>query len=226
MGHFLDELERLMEDETEVLDKEVATDESNYDLEFDDETLTYYVVDGDKECCTIEFMDGDKRLTIDKAQLKPDDCVVYITDIIDRNAANEYEKKFNDMGFGNVSIQEAAIEKIDEDELNGTSNLDVIEKFVADDFYHDAEEAKAAGIANWSAIWGSNNLKISKQKNGWALINYDTPILFRDDDAQMYFNSQKYSLTTSKIQKMVKDLLKDVDFEEVDDEGIKDVIEK
>lgn len=120
--------------------------------------------------------------------------------------------------------EEAENESVEESELTETSNMDVVSSFIADNFAHNEEEAQEMGLPRFSTVWGSTNLKISKQDNGWALINYDTPIMFRDNDGNLYFNTDEYSTTTSKIQNMVKDELGDTKYEEVDEEGIMNVI--
>ncbi len=73
------------------------------------------------------------------------------------------------------------------------TNLDVIEMFVMNTF-----------PKNKKPIWGTKNLKITKEDIGWSLINYNTPLLFRDDSGALYFNTQKYSVSTSTIQNQIK----------------------
>ena len=98
--------------------------------------------------------------------------------------------------------------------LTEASNPEVIGMFISDSFPKDKKPT-----------WGTDNLKITKMDNGWALVNYSTPILFRNSDGDMFFNSQKYSVTTSKIQSAIKSKLEG-DFKEVDEKGIKEAIDK
>ena len=49
-----------------------------------------------------------------------------------------------------------------------------------------------------------NNLMAKKEEGGWVLINYLTPLVFRAEDGKAYFNTQKYSTTTSKIQSIIR----------------------
>lgn len=51
---------------------------------------------------------------------------------------------------------------------------------------------------------GTKNLKIEKKKNGWALINYETPIAFRNTKGTVFVNITKYSKTTTTIQNQLK----------------------
>jgi len=219
----LDDLKRHIPDEI------IEEAEVKFDLEYNDEDGKYFVIKKGKECCKIEFVNSsnDKTVDIDDAQAKPENHIVYVTDISDKANVDEFQKKLNDMGFENISVEDNDSDskpEIEEAELNETSNMDVIQKFVDDSFPHNKEEAAEQGIQTWSPVWGSTNLKISKQDNGWALINYATPLMFRDDEGKLYFNTDKYSVTTSKVQNQIKGALEGVDYEEVDEEEIKNVI--
>jgi hypothetical protein len=99
--------------------------------------------------------------------------------------------------------------------LTEASNPEVIKMFIDDSFPKDKKP-----------VWGTDNLKITKIDNGWALVNYSTPILFRNSNNKMFMNTEKYSATTSKIQNAIKTALGDKGFKEVDENGIKDEIEK
>lgn len=92
-----------------------------------------------------------------------------------------------------------------------TSNRQVIEMFVNDSFPKDK-------MPNW----GSANLKINKEPNGWSLINYYTPIMFRSNDGQVYMNNNKYSVTTSKLQGLMGYLASQagISVEKVDEAGM------
>ena len=72
--------------------------------------------------------------------------------------------------------------------------------------------------------WGTNNLKIKKEEGGWSLVNYLTPILFRNDEGQVFFNTQKYSMSTTTIQNSMRRTMEEagVNFSEVDESGMDD----
>lgn len=56
-------------------------------------------------------------------------------------------------------------------------------------------------------VWPrTGNVRIEKQYGGWALMHYNTPILFRsnEDGAPVFFNTKKYSSSTSKLQTYIK----------------------
>lgn len=121
-----------------------------------------------------------------------------------------------------IGWAEKKIKKLEEEtSLNEVKNQKVIDMFVDDNFPHDKEEAADMGIKRWMPQWGTPNLKISKQTNGWALINYATPILFRKNTGEVFFNTDKYSPTTSKIQNKIRNTLKGTKFKETDEAGIK-----
>ena len=97
-------------------------------------------------------------------------------------------------------------------QLQETQNADVIELFLSDSFPKDKKP-----------VWGTKNLRIAKRDNGWALINYVTPILYRANGSdKVVFNTQKYSPTTSKIQGKIRSVAASlvVDLDYVDEAGI------
>lgn len=92
------------------------------------------------------------------------------------------------------------------------SNEDVIRMFLEDSFPKDKRP-----------VWGTDNLKISKRPNGWSLVNYSTPILYRaDGESAVYFNTTKYSVTTSKIQSYIKRIANElgIQLDEMDESTI------
>jgi hypothetical protein len=95
--------------------------------------------------------------------------------------------------------------------LTEATNTEVIDMFIGDTFPKDKKPT-----------WGTPNLKISKEKNGWSLMNYTTPIVFRSDSGKILFNTDKYSVTTSKIQNYIK--MNIGDHTKVDEDGIRKAI--
>lgn len=83
-------------------------------------------------------------------------------------------------------------------------NEDVIRMFLTDDFPHSSEEGKERGIKRWQPSYGTPNLQLRQEGGNWTLTNYSTPLLVRDSSGQVWFNEQKYSVTTSTIQNKVK----------------------
>jgi hypothetical protein len=81
------------------------------------------------------------------------------------------------------------------------SNEDVIRMYLSGSFPEDK-----------MPVWGTANLKITKRTNGWALINYSTPLLYHEGSPSdpdwlsvpFDFNKDKYSVTTSKIQNQIR----------------------
>jgi len=126
------------------------------------------------------------------------------------------------MFLKSIGWNDKKIKKLEEEtSLNEVKNQEVIDKFANDNFPHDKEEAAKMGIKRWMPKWGTANLKISKQTNGWALVNYATPIVFRKNTGEVFFNTDKYSPTTSKIQTNIRSSLKGMKFKETDEAGIK-----
>lgn len=102
--------------------------------------------------------------------------------------------------------------------LTEKTNLSVSALFIKDEFPKDKK-----------STWGTSNLKINKENNGWSLINYFTPILYRKNGSKIvYFNIDKYSHTTTVIQNKIRKELNDnsVEFKEVNEDKIKEEIEK
>jgi len=93
-------------------------------------------------------------------------------------------------------------------EIQAATNEQVISMFAADSFPKDK-----------MPTWGTQNLKINKEPNGWSLINYATPIAYRSNEGQTFINTQKYSQTTSKIQSVLKRYMGAA--AEVDEAGMK-----
>jgi len=96
-----------------------------------------------------------------------------------------------------------------------TKNIDVIDMFINDSFPKDKK-----------TTWGTDNLKIHKENNGWSLVNYSTVIAYRPNGSDtIYFNKRKYSVTTSKIQNQIRNSARKggVRISEMDE---KDVYEK
>ncbi len=90
------------------------------------------------------------------------------------------------------------------------SNYDVVKMFVDNSFPKDK-----------LPVWGTQNLKITKTSNGWSLVNYATPLLYRKNgENKIYYNADKYSVSTSKIQTGIRSVLTDKDFETVSEEQI------
>lgn len=73
------------------------------------------------------------------------------------------------------------------------TNEDVIRMFLNDSFPKDK-----------MPVWGTQNLKITKFDNGWGLVNYTTPLVYRSADNEVWFNNTKYSVTTTKIQNVIR----------------------
>lgn len=92
--------------------------------------------------------------------------------------------------------------------LSETKNEDVIRMFANDSFPKDKMPK-----------WGTANLKINKEMNGWSLINYSTPIVFRNDKGEVFFNSTKYSQTSTVIQNKIRSMIPD--YTEVDEKEIR-----
>lgn len=71
---------------------------------------------------------------------------------------------------------------------------------------------------------GAGNLKHFKHSNGWSLTNYSTPLLFVDDKGNIYFNTEKFSVSTTKIQNNIRQMLAGEKFKEVDTKKIEAMI--
>jgi len=153
------------------------------------------------------------QLNIAKKTLKMSGVGVSVMGGMSKNEARDFLKS--------IRWDDNKIKKLEETSLNEAKNSDVIEMFVDDKFPHDKEEAADMNIKKWKPQWGTKNLMISKRTNGWALVNYNTPILFRKNTGEVFFNADKYSVSTSKIQSQIKRALKGTKFKESDEAGIK-----
>lgn len=59
--------------------------------------------------------------------------------------------------------------------------------------------------------WGTKHVRIESFNNGWALINYNTYLAWRNRTDQYYINKDKYSNTTNKIQAQIYSLSQELD---------------
>jgi hypothetical protein len=101
-------------------------------------------------------------------------------------------------------------------EVESTANEDVIRMFINDSFPKDK-----------MPVWGTTHLKITKYPNGWALVNYNTPILYRANGSDVVvFNTKKYSVTTSKIQSQIRGAFAGQPVKETDEAGIYSAIDQ
>jgi len=80
--------------------------------------------------------------------------------------------------------------------------------------------------------WGTPNLKIQKNISsyndiGWALYNYLTPIMFRNNNGEVFFDTSKYSNTTTTIQNKIRSALANsgVGATEVDPAGMSNAVD-
>ena len=101
--------------------------------------------------------------------------------------------------------------------LTEVSNEEVVRKFMNNEFAHNKEEAPKYGVKtdSFSPIWGSASLKITRipvnvdePVKGWSLNFNALPILFMDENDALYFNEQKYGMTSiSKVQTLIRGVL-------------------
>ncbi len=79
--------------------------------------------------------------------------------------------------------------------LNEATNDDVIRRFVLMD------------LPSKGSLKG-NNVSVEHIENGWSFINYSTPLAYisKGDTSTLYFNSKKYSSTTSRIQSQLRSM--------------------
>ena len=94
------------------------------------------------------------------------------------------------------------------------TNLEVIDMFIEDNFSKDCLE-----------LFGAKNLKIVKSHNGYILMDYSTPILYRDNNGKLFLNNHRYSVTTSKIQGQVRNKLNEFNII-VDEIGEIDILKR
>lgn len=89
------------------------------------------------------------------------------------------------------------------------TNREVVEKFINKKAGHTPKR-----IINTLFKYEGMTLK----SNGLELINYQTRIAYHQDN-KLYLNINKYSVTTSKIQSLIKKLANDKDLEIVEIKG-------
>jgi hypothetical protein len=102
------------------------------------------------------------------------------------------------------------------DKILENNTIDVISKYIDHNY-----------PLNKNSKWGVNNVFIELKSNGrYSLVHYKTDILYQDMKGVWWFNTQKYSNTTSKIQYQIKQLLnaKKINYKETNDGGIRDAI--
>lgn len=88
-------------------------------------------------------------------------------------------------------------------------NQDVVDMFLNDSFPKDKRP-----------VWGTTNLKISKTQDGWSLVNYATALLYRPDGSNdVYFNTKKYSQSTTVIQNKIKKVASDLGINLIEVDG-------
>lgn len=105
--------------------------------------------------------------------------------------------------------------------INETTNQDVIKMFVTDEFPHSPEEMSKYGFGStsrWKSEWGTQNLKLTQAPNGWVLLNYSTPLMFRDESGKVYVDMSRHSNSTSNVQSYIRGELESagVEFEVAD----------
>lgn len=129
---------------------------------------------------------------------------------------NIYGDPVSIFSMSNQHDKEASRINLSSKAKTSVSNSQVIEMFLSDSFPKDKKPE-----------WGTPNLRITKKPNGWALVNYSTPILYRDNSGTVYFNTQKYSVSTSKIQSDIRKTIQSlgVSVTEVDESGITSAID-
>jgi DNA-directed RNA polymerase subunit M/transcription elongation factor TFIIS len=97
------------------------------------------------------------------------------------------------------TVKESAVETKASLSKTETINADVIHIFLADTFPKEMNKN-----------WGTANLKIVKEPDGWSLVNYWTRILYRGAGGKVYFNTKKYSTTTTGIQREIQRVAKEL----------------
>lgn len=104
-----------------------------------------------------------------------------------------------------------------ESTINEKTNMDVINMFMSQSFPIDKKPN-----------WGTQHLRINKERYGWSVINYATPILYRENGSdKVFMNKDKYSVTTSKIQNQMRRSAEenDIKLTEVNEEKIQSEID-
>jgi hypothetical protein len=99
-----------------------------------------------------------------------------------------------------------------------TSNRDVIKAFMEDSF-----------PKNRNPSLRTENLRIRQDGRSalWGIQNYSTWLVVRNFDGTLYFNSQRYSATTSKIQTYIRAeaVYQGLNMIETDEDGIRKILD-
>lgn len=92
------------------------------------------------------------------------------------------------------------------------TNRQVIERFINKKCGHTPKRKVLNGVYYYEGM--------TLKSNSLELINYSTRIAFHKDDA-IYLNIKKYSVTTSKIQSLIKTICKENNIKviEIESEG-------
>jgi DNA-directed RNA polymerase subunit M/transcription elongation factor TFIIS len=152
------------------------------------------------------------QLRIAYDTLKMNDVMARVMGGMTKDEAREIIKRFTGREIKEGAMNtKASLLKI------GTRNADVIHIFLADTFPKDK-----------LTTWGTGNLKITKEPDGWSLVNYWTRILYRGVGGKVYFNTKKYSQTTSGIQREIQSIAKELGVKliPVEDDSLDESIKK
>ena len=153
------------------------------------------------------------QLRIAYDTLKMNDVMARVMGGMTKDEAKEIIKKLTgrDAKEGAVMNTKASLLKTE------TRNGDVIHIFLSDTFPKDM-----------SKNWGTGNLKIVKEPDGWSLVNYWTRILYRGVGGKVYFNTKKYSQTTTSIQREIQSIAKELGVKliPVEDDSLDESIKK
>jgi hypothetical protein len=161
--------------------------------------------------CSVEIINQltDKSEDMELAQKHPENFIVYLSDVKNQEKAEEYKAKLEQMGFENISIEQeelvgAGVEMETEGTVTEAKHEDVISMYLKSEFPTD----------KLSVCPKSSNLRITKMPNGnWALINYATPMLYRNAEGKLFLNTTKYSQSTSAIQSQINRTIGDMNLE-------------
>jgi len=108
--------------------------------------------------------------------------------------SQEDEKESNKENDVKESADDVVNRMLTEEYVTEKKNSDVIDMFLRNSFPKDQ-----------LPVWGTTNVKISKERDGWSLVNYFTRLLLRKNGEDgVYFNTNRYSTTTSTIQNYIK----------------------
>lgn len=164
-----------------------------------------------------------KYVELYNASLEPDGAnshlgpqgAIYGAKVIDQDTG-ETVAEWKDEAIIQQYKSRPKFEVIESKTKEAATNSEVINMFLQDSFPKDK-----------MPVWGTQNLKITKKPNGWALVNYATPILYRDANGKVAFNTQRYSATTSTIQNAIRAALQEagISAEEMDEAGINAAID-